>query len=352
MKIVKIAACVVACLICCDFGIAQHTLHPRSHFHAGTHADARALKHEQLIEEGIAAANFHAGIHSGSWTLKREQLLEEEKKDPYRSCPDPYCARCAKHLADYGHEYQYIGGPSQQQKWYRGTAGSIAATTQRGYDQHGKPYLYRGHPSAVMSWEYVQTLNHAIWEQVQARNAVAAEEAAQDRILLLTQLLADAKEQLRLTELAWLQIEPLGPLCCEVVPVVVVGKTHGLLCKKTYKQFCVEMKAGCFEVAQEGMCVYCFALARYLFDQEYVADVECELALAWQHWVDINALATEAVRIALLSKEDADKATRFKRLQFKPPKNREVHREVHATMGIVNSELPTENGMETEKETP
>jgi len=292
MKFVTIAVSVIACLTCYELGIAQH--HP---------ANPRA--------------NFHSGIHSGSWTLKREQLLAEEKKDIYRSCPDPHCARCAQHLADYGHEYQYLGGPSQRQLWYRGTAGNIAITTQRGYDQHGRPYQLRGQPSAVVSWEYVQTLNHAIWEQVNARNAVAAEEAAEDRVVLLLKLLEDAQEQLRLTKEAWEQLAiactPCGNVNAAIPP-----------CAKTYQQFHADMQAGRYEIAKVGMCAYCLAQSRYLFDKAYVADVECELALARKRLVSASATATEAVRIALLSKEDADKATRFKRLQYKPPKYKEV----------------------------
>ena len=295
MKIVKIAVFAIICLICCKSGLAQH--HP---------ANSRT--------------NFHAGIHSGSWTLERTQRLEAESQDPTRSCPDPYCARCAKHLADYGHEYQYLSGQSQQQLWYRGTAGNLAVVTQRGYDQHSRPYVRRGQPAAVMSQEYVQTLNHAIREQVNARNAVAAEEAAQDRVVMLTKLLEDANEQLRLTKEAWEQIEPSGKPCNRVVS----GRVVGSRCTKTYRQFCAEMKAGQHEIAKSGMCVYCLAQARYRFDQDYVANVERELALAHKHLAQKNAAATAAVRIALLSKEDADKATRFIRIQYKPPKHREV----------------------------
>lgn len=314
MKIVKFAVFAFVCLICCQLGIAQLLVPPHD--------------------------DFHAGIHSGSWTLERLQRLEEEKQDPTRSCIDPYCARCAKHLADYGHEYQYLGGTSQRQLWYRGTAGNIAVVTQRGYDQHGLPYRQRNQPAAVMSWEYARTLNHAIWEQVNARNAVAIEEAAYDRVVLLSALLADATEQLRLTKEAWEQIEPSGKSCNKVV---VRNKVVGSLCTKTYKQFCVEMKAGRYAVAKSGMCPYCLALAQYQFDLDYVADVKNELAFAEQHWGKSTATATEAVRIALLSKEDAEKATRFARFQYKPPKNKEVL----AAMGITASRLTEEATEET-----
>ena len=315
MKFVKIVLSAIVCLIGCELGIAQRPS-PVDH-----------------------NANFHAGLHSGSWTLKRAQLLEAESQDPYRSCVDPYCARCAKHLADYGHEYQYLGGPSQRQLWYQGTAGNIAVTTQRGYDQHGIPYVRRGQPSAVISWEYMQTLNHAIWEQINARNAVAIEEAAQDRVVLLTQLLADAQEQLRLTQESWEQIENSGKPCSKVQTDGKIVSSH---CTKPFKQFCTEMKAGRYENAQSGMCEYCLARAQYLFDQAYVADVECELTQARICLAQKNAVATEAVRIALLSKDDADKATRFKRLQYKPPKYKEVLAVKNATESHPEDEQPKE----------
>jgi hypothetical protein len=262
--------------------------------------------------------------------------LEEESKDPHRSCLDPYCARCAKHLADYGHEYQHLAGPNQRQLWYRGTAGTVAIVTQRGYDQHGFPYARRGNPAAaIVPWEYMQTLNHAIWEQVRARNAVADEEAAHDRVLMLIQLLADANEQLRLTKEAWEELEPfhlpMSNPCNQVVRDTGEGCTP---CTKTYKQFYVEMKAGRYENAGQGMCPYCLAYARYQFDQAYVSDVERELVLARQCLIQKNAISTEAVRVALLSKDDADKATRFKRLQYKPPK----YKEILAAMGEQKSE--------------
>ena len=313
MKFVTFALSALVCLLCCSLGMAQNPTN-------------------QL-------ANFHAGLHSGSWTLKRAQLLEEESKDPYRSCADPYCARCAKHLADYGHEYQYLAGPSQRQLWYRGTAGNVAPTTQRGYDQHGNPYWRRGNPSASMSWEYVQTLNHAIWEQVNARNAVAAEEAAQDRVLLLTKLLEDAHEQLRLTKEAWEQTERAEKPCSKVH---TAGKMVGPHCTKTFNQFCIEMKSGRYETAKMGMCEYCLARSRYLFDQAYVADVECELARARQCLAQKSAVATEAVRIALLSKEDADKATRFNRIQYKPPKYKEVLAAMEAMEAVEEPLVPEE----------
>ena len=346
MKTVKIALCTLICLICYEPGVAQHPAEPIANFHAGVHSDVRAVKRAQQLEVSIAAADFCAGVHSGSWTLERELLMEAESKDPYRSCPDPYCARCAKHLADYGHEYQYVGGPCQRQLWYRGTAGNVAIVTQRGYDQHGLPYRHRGSPaSAIISWEYLQTLNHAIMEQVYARNAVATEEAARDRIILLTQLLADAKEQLRLTEEAWNKIEPLGVPCEDIL--VTINSPSKKCCKKTYKQFSVEMKACQFDAAQSGMCTYCLAQARYLFDMAYVADVENELALARCYLIQQSAAATEAVRLALLSKEDADKATRFKRFQYKPPK----YREVLAARGVPESEPASETGEKTIIET-
>ena len=306
MKIVQITISIVVCLTSCELCVAQNVLDPRH--------------------------NFHAGIHSGSATLKRSQILEAESQDPHRLCLDPYCARCAKHLADYGHEYQYLAGPHQRQIWYRGTAGNIAVVTQRGYDQHGLPYRLRGNPaSAIISWEYMQTLNHAIWEQVNARNAVAAEEAAHDRVILLANLLQDATEQLRLTKEAWEELEPQLEPMSKPCNKIVNGKIVGPRCIKTYKQFCIEMKAGRYEVARQGMCPYCLAHARYLFDQAYVADVTQELAKARHNLAIKEAVATEAVRIASLSKDDADRATRFARVQYKPPKYQEILAAMNAT---------------------
>jgi hypothetical protein len=147
---------------------------------------------------------------------------------------------------------------------------------------------------------------------------------------LLSKLLEDANEQLRLTKEAWEQIEPLGKPCGKTS---IYGSVTGSHCTKTYKQFCVEMKAGRYAAARSGMCKYCLAQARYQFDQAYVADVERELASAQKHLAKKSAAATEAVRIALLSKDDADRATRFKRVQYKPPK----YKEVLAAMGMTES---------------
>ena len=309
MKIVKFAAIVVICLTCCQHAVAQTVL--------------RNILNPPRI-------NSNTGIHSGSWTLQRAQLLEAESQDPHRSCLDPYCARCARHLADYGHEFQLLGGPSQRQPFYRSTVGSVAVITQRGFEPQSNLYLRRGQPAAVMSREYVQALNHAIQEQVNARNAVAAEEAAFDRIVLLTQLLEDATEQLRLTREAWEEVATMVNPCHQVGSgqvgsgQVVSGRVVASRCTKTFRQFSAEMRAGRFDIARQGFCVHCLANAQYQFDQAYVADVERELALARLYWERRNAIATEAVRVALLSKRDADLATRFLRIQYKQPRLREV----------------------------
>jgi len=207
------------------------------------------------FNELSAQSDFHAGIHSGSYTVKREQQLNRESKDPRRSCPNPYCARCSKHLADYGHEYQLIGGPSQAQPFYRGTQTGIAAATAGcGYDEHSSWYSHRGQPVATMSWEYQRYLNHAIAEQVTARNAVATLEACEDAIEDLTALRG--------------------------------------------------------RVAAKG-------------DQESLAAIDSQLAAAQHDLKHLTVIADEAVRIALLSKDDADKATRFQRIFHKPGKGGE-----------------------------
>ena len=204
------------------------------------------------LNEVAAQSNFHAGIHSGSYTVKRTQQLERESKNPRRSCPNPHCARCSKHLADYGHEYQLIGGPSQAQPFYRGTQRGIAAATAGcGYDEHSSWYSHRGRPVATMSWEYQRYLNHAIMEQVTARNAVAALEDCEDAIEDLTAI----RER----------------------------------------------------VAARG-------------DQGALAAVDAQLATVRRDQKRLTAVADEAVRVALLSKDDADKATRFQRIFHKPPK--------------------------------
>jgi hypothetical protein len=288
---------------------------------------------DPLYSDFLSRGDFHAGIHSGSWTLKREQILESESKEKYRSCRDPYCKRCSKHLSDYGHEYQYINGVSQRQLWYRGTAGSIAHVRQFGYDEHGFPYAHRGQPAAVMSWEYARTLNHALWEQVQARNAVADEEAAEHRVGLLSELRDAALSQLAQSRAAWEQIQHSGhclrygrddgnPSPCfprsrfnKQLPAQPIGN----IAVPPLRTVAHSQRPPFW-----GLCEYCGAKAQFRFDQTYVAEVEAELAGAVRELELREAIANEAVRIALLSKTDADKATRFKRIQMKPPKYQEV----------------------------
>ena len=213
-----------------------------------------------VTSPGAAAqSHLHAGIHSGSSTLKREQQLERESKDPRLSCPSLYCSRCSKHLADYGHEYQLIDGPRQAQPFYRNTRTGIApATAGLGFDEHSQWYRHRGLPVATMSWEYQRYLNHAIKEQVAARNAVAAEEAY----------------EAALADLA------------------------------LYRE----------RVAAQGN----------LENAATLAAIDQRLAAAQHELKHLSAVADEKIRIALLSKEDADKATRFKRIFQKPPKYKEV----------------------------
>jgi hypothetical protein len=320
---------------------------------------------DPLYSDFISRGDFHAGIHSGSWTIKREQLLDKESKDKYRSCRDPYCNRCAKHLADYGHEYQYLSGVSQHQLWYRGTAGSVAPVRQFGYDAHGFPYVRRGQPVAVMSKEYVRVLNHAIWEQVQARNAVADEEAAEDRVGLLAELRDDALAQLQKSRNTWELLKQTGHCihfgvvhspCSRVLEQIPVEETLGKtlddtfdstlenILDNTFKNTPIKTPAettakttaktvvkGVSKTTDTpysprffGLCEYCAAKAQFLFDRNYVAEVEKELTRAVYRLEMKKAIANEAVRAALLSKPDADKATRFKRIQMKPPKYQEV----------------------------
>ncbi len=270
----------------------------------------------------VGSPDFHAGIHSGSWTLKREQILAEESTDKQRSCRAPYCNRCSKHLADYGHEYQYIDGPSQRQRWYRGTAGSVAHVTQRCYDEHGFPYLLRGQPAAVMSWEYRRVLNHAIMEQIRARNAVAAEESAEDRLALLQQLYDAASAQAAESGEIWELFQSEG-LCRSRLLKGSKNAVDSPCCPAGTQLENMDGEELSL-LGSNGRCDYCLAKAKYLKDQAYLAQVGCELAVAGRNLQVKTAIADEAVRIALLSKDDADKATRFKRVMHKPPKYKEV----------------------------
>lgn len=265
------------------------------------------------------AAELHAGIHSGSWTLKRQQILEEESKDPYRSCTDPYCQRCSKHLADYGHEYQYVGGRSTRQPYYGGTAGRIAHVTQRGYDEHSRWYKRPMNQGAVMYPEYQRVLNHAIDEQIWARNAVAAQEAAEDNLAKLGELRDAAALKAQESEgLYHLALQENGD--CHVLPTKVAVSAPSRcswLCNHKSCQSKVY-------VTQPCCCPVCEAKARMLADKANLEALENGIKAAAEDLDAKKAVAEEAVRIALLSKPDADRATRFMRIQHKPPRYQEV----------------------------
>ncbi|MDR0869298.1 MAG: hypothetical protein LBN39_00750 [Planctomycetaceae bacterium] len=280
------------------------------------------LAAQHHVPHNDAAADFHAGLHSGSWTLQRKQILDWESKDKYRSCTDPFCERCSKHLADYGHEYQYLTGPKQRQIWYRGTIGTIAPVIQYGYDQHGKPYTRRGLPAAVMSWEYARTLNHAIWEQIEAHNAVAVAETAEDRLAQLNELRDIAKKILASNEAKWKQLEQTGQ--CIGCQHTAVGVPCAPVAAVPAEEQTAEPQQTLLKPCCNPCCEYCNAWRQYQKDLCYVASVEQEIALITQDWQYKTLIADEKVRIALLSKDDADKATRFKRIQHKPPKYKEV----------------------------
>ncbi|MDR0703836.1 MAG: hypothetical protein LBF88_02500 [Planctomycetaceae bacterium] len=314
-------------------------------YHDDGYSSLARFTADPFYSDFMSRANFHAGIHSGSWTIKREQLLDQESKDKYRSCRDPYCNRCSKHLADYGHEYQYLSGVSQRQLWYRGTSGSIAPVRQFGYDTHGFPYALRGQPSAVMSKEYVRVLNHAIWEQVQARNAVTAEESAEDRVGLLAELRDAALAQLQKSRDTWELLKKSGHCihfgttdspCSRVIKQMPVDHSveHVDRIKnidplenfidKAIPETVIKTDDTRYSPRFFGLCEYCSVRAQFLFDQNYVVEVERELTRAALLLETKKMIADEAVRRALLSKPDADKATRFKRIQMKPPKYQEV----------------------------
>lgn len=269
-----------------------------------------------VTERSHLHQDYHAGVHSGLWTYDRAQILERESKDPHRSCQSPYCNRCSKHLADYGHEYQYVGGPSQRQIWYRGTMGSIAHSTQRCYDEHGKPYLRRGRPAGVMAWEYQHYLNHAIGDQIRARNAVSVEETAESRVAMLNDLYDIAFGRLMESEARWESFKDIGCSC------VVEACNACDPCAKTSKGRLVRTVVG--DRCECHQCEYCMAQAQYLKDKAYFAEVAKERGLAIADWRQKSDYADGRVRLALLTKEDADKATRFKRIHHKPPKYKDV----------------------------
>ncbi|MDR2644291.1 MAG: hypothetical protein LBC74_16035 [Planctomycetaceae bacterium] len=275
--------------------------------------------------------DFHAGIHSGSWTLRRQQILELESKDPHRSCSDPYCQRCSKHLADYGHEYQYIHGPSQANFWYRNTWKDIAPAVKRGYDEHSYTYMKRGCPAATMSWEYQQVLNHAIWEQLQARNAAEIANAAKMRVDNLKELYDKSASRLEESKAAWdYQVENgvcFSAICdsvkvtCDSVKVTETAtrkKKVGI--RKSSKNYLVD---SC-EHELQSSCEYCLVQAKYLKDAAYLREVGIVLAEAEAEAARAEKFAAEWAEIAKLSKPDANIATRFKRIHHKPPRYQEV----------------------------
>ncbi|MDR0392127.1 MAG: hypothetical protein LBH59_09485 [Planctomycetaceae bacterium] len=270
--------------------------------------------------------DFHAGIHSGSWTLKRQQILEAESKDPHRSCYDPYCQRCSKHLADYGHEYQYIHGVSQAQFWYRNTWKNIAPASKLGYDEHSYPYLKRGFPAATMSWEYQQVLNHAIWEQLQARNAASVADAAKNRADTLRQLHDDSANRLANSKAAWdYQVE--NGICIaalqdsvNVVEISPCMKNMGF--KKSGNQYLINPCDNACELISS--CEYCLAQAKYIKDSTYLREVCIVLEQADKEAAITADIAKKWADIAKLSKADADVATRFKKVHHKPPRYKEV----------------------------
>ncbi|MDR1053331.1 MAG: hypothetical protein LBL39_04070, partial [Planctomycetaceae bacterium] len=269
--------------------------------------------------------DFHAGIHSGSWTLRRQQILEAESKEPHRNCSDPYCQRCAKHLADYGHEYQYIHGASQAKFWYRNTWTEIAPAVKRGYDEHSYPYIKRGFPAATMTWEYQQVLNHAIWEQLQARNAAEIADAAQRRADELQNLHDDSANRLANSKAAWDYQAENGACIAALQDNIKVTDVSPCMKNIGITKSCNE---GYLINPCEGelisSCEYCLAQAKYIKDSTYLRDVCGVLDQAKFEAERTAEVARKWAEVAKLSKPDADVATRFKKIHHKPPRYQEV----------------------------
>ncbi|MDR1480264.1 MAG: hypothetical protein LBJ00_15110 [Planctomycetaceae bacterium] len=292
------------------FCFGQETLYPRR---------PQFQKFDSTGEFG-----FHAGIHSGSWTLQRQQILEAESKDPHRSCSDPYCQRCSKHLADYGHEYQYIHGVNQAKFWYRNTWTEIAPAVKRGYDEHSYPYIKRGFPAATMTWEYQQVLNHAIWEQLQFRNASEIAEAAKKRADDLQNLHDDSANRLAVSKAAWDHQAESG-VCISAIQDNI-GAVNVSPCMKNIgvtrsrNGYLINPCAG--ELRSD--CEYCLAQAKYIRDSVYLRDVCNVLAQANAEAARTAEVARQWSEVAKLSKHDADVATRFKKIHHKPPRYQEA----------------------------
>ncbi|MDR2762867.1 MAG: hypothetical protein LBB88_09720 [Planctomycetaceae bacterium] len=270
--------------------------------------------------------DFHAGIHSGSWTLQRRQILEAESKDPHRNCYDPYCQRCSKHLADYGHEYQYIHGPSQAKFWYRNTWTEIAPAVKRGYDEHGYLNVKRGYPAATMTWEYQQVLNHAIWEQLQAKNTAEIAIAAKHRADELQILHDESVRRLNESKNLW-DYQAQNGICIaalqdnvNVAAVSPCMKNMGI--SKSGNNYIISPCENNLKLISN--CEYCLAQAKYIKDSVYLKEVCKELELARIEEDQTAEIAAKWAKIAKLSKHDADVATRFKRIYHKPPKYQEL----------------------------
>ncbi len=293
---------------------------------------------------GQVRTPFHAGIHSGSYTLLREQQLERESKDPRHSCATPYCSRCSKHLADYGHEYQLLDGPRQDQGYYGGTWGRTALAQGIGFDEHSGNYRCQGCPVASISWEYRCALNHAIQEQVNARNAVAAQEACEDAIAGLTNRRDVLSARVQKGE--WLKdhaccgdvaASPAAPVAEPVPAVAIPSNDLGpmtlnideflngpALASPAPQPAVIETDAPPVTVVVDAGCKTCAMKAHWQQEKAALAATESGLAAANRDLKRLTVIADEKVRIALLSKDDADKATRFKRVFHKPPRYQEV----------------------------
>ncbi|MDR1923641.1 MAG: hypothetical protein LBQ66_04630, partial [Planctomycetaceae bacterium] len=286
--------------------------------------------------------DFHAGIHSGTWTLRREQILEAESKKPQHACFDPYCQRCSKHLANYGHEYQYIHGANQAKFFYRNTWKSIAPAVKRGYDEHGYQNQKYGYPAGVMSWEYQQVLNHAIWEQLQYRNAKEIADAARFRFEALEKLCADSERRAAESKSVWdYQVERggcVGMLGNAVEAVEVLPcEPQAPPCVKKLRTKKPTITTVLIPTQEELnlSCEYCKAQAKFIKDSAYLQDVKNVLKQAKAEAELTAKIAADWEKVAKLSKPDADRAAIFRKIWHKPPR----YQEVFAAQGVTLDEV-------------
>jgi hypothetical protein len=167
-------------------------------------------------------------------------------------------------------------------------------------------------------------LNHAIWEQLQSRNASEIAGTAQRRAECLRKLHDDSANRLANSKAAWdYQVE--NGVCIaalqdnvNVAEVSPCMKNMGI--KKSGNTYLINPCENELQLS----CEYCLAQAKYIKDSAYLREV-CNVLNQAEHEAARTAeIAKKWAEVAKLSKPDADVATRFKRIHHKPPRYQEV----------------------------